>query len=1057
MEKNKIFGLVIILLLIPLFYFGYQIYSGELQFKTVLSGSMSPTINAGDVVLISGINPEEIKEQDIITFREGETFTTHRVVEIVNNTFRTKGDANEDPDTKLVKTEQVVGKVVFTIPFLGYFGHFVRTIPGFLIFILIPGILIIYSEIKKIKGEVKPKEGYEGGKDKIHSGIKTRIFGYSQGKRNLLIYLACIFSVSLIVFSPFYTGAFFSDTELSLNNTFQAEIWGDETSPTTKTTAVREDGTDYTFGKWINSTYVNVTLNCSAPDCNTTLYCNDTNNSCEPNLTYQKPINISAQGTTYLRFRSNDSAGNNESVKNKTIKIDQTTPNATVNSPPISNSTNFSLNFTYEDSIGEIECIELWYFGINSSNLSSNCKNKLLSGNLNELVIQECNGELKELVIPKCFEDLFIYENYQNYTELSGNFESNYTKGVYFFYALGVDKAGNRETPLSSFLKFETLTVVYNSSSCNEKISTFIDKYYPGSGGTGNKTETSDFSINLTYPTNNSYTNKNTTEFNFTVSGSETSYNCTLYLNDTSKGNNASVSNNTATIITSSAISDGFYNWHINCTAVGTTEQSEVREITIDTTNPNISITHPSLNSLVNNHIINGTSTDLTLNYTNISIKQGGTIINSTTNSSSNWEVSLYAPDGVYNITAIAYDGVGYSNSTTNTNITIGVPPTIQFVPPTTEAGGHPQDWISANVTASDTNFDTLTLSLYNSTGLYQENKTSDTQIYINYTGLPEDNYYLNATANDTAGNTKTKTREIILDTTNPTISITYPDSNSITNNHIINGTSSDPNLNYTNISIKQDNTTINSTINTSENWSVSLYAPDGTYNITATVYDLAGNQNLTGVENITIDTTPPEIQFVTPTTETGNHSQDWISANVTASDSGVGLGTINLTLWNSTGPYQQNTTSNTNIYINYTDLPEDNYYLNATANDTFGNQNSTTLENITVDTTPPEISNPKINNTPISVNSSVKLNATITDFVGVDTVIFNITTPYRNLTLDAIKGTNNEYFIICNATNECKTNQAGVYNWTKIWANDTPGNSNSTDPSLYFNVTGEE
>ncbi len=347
---------------------------------------------------------------------------------------------------------------------------------------------------------------------------------------------------------------------------------------------------------------------------------------------------------------------------------------------------------------------------------------------------------------------------------------------------------------------------------------------------------------------------------------------------------------------------DSYYlNATVNDTA-GNTNKTETRTILLDTTPPTISITYPDSNSIVDNHIINGTSSDSNLDYTNISIKQGGTIINSTTNSSSDWEVRLYAQDGVYNITATAYDGAGNSNSTTNTNITIDTPPEIQFVSPTTETGNYSQDWISANVTGSDAlNFDTLILSLYNSTGEYQQNTTSDTQIYINYTGLPDDTYYLNATANDTAGNTnQTETRTIEIDTTNPTISITYPDSNSIIDNHIINGTSTDLTLNYTNISIiNSTGDIVNSTINSSENWEVNLYAQDGVYNITATAYDGAGNSNTTTNTNITIDTTNPILNFTSPTEPNGTTiNRNWTEANITIDE--LNLDTFKFN-WNTT------------------------------------------------------------------------------------------------------------------------------------------------------------
>jgi len=63
----------------------------------------------------------------------------------------------------------------------------------------------------------------------------------------------------------------------------------------------------------------------------------------------------------------------------------------------------------------------------------------------------------------------------------------------------------------------------------------------------------------LNYPLNQTFTNNNTPDFNFTVTGNETSYSCELFLNDTGYGENSSVLNNTATIITAnSSIPDSF-------------------------------------------------------------------------------------------------------------------------------------------------------------------------------------------------------------------------------------------------------------------------------------------------------------------------------------------------------------------------------------------------------------------------------------------------------------------------------------------------------------------
>ena len=89
------------------------------------------------------------------------------------------------------------------------------------------------------------------------------------------------------------------------------------------------------------------------------------------------------------------------------------------------------------------------------------------------------------------------------------------------------------------------------------------------------------FSITLNSPPNQTTTDDSTPDFNFTVSGTESSYSCELFLNDTGYGT-ATANNNTATIITANqSLLDGTYDWYINCTA-GITNQSEVREITIN-------------------------------------------------------------------------------------------------------------------------------------------------------------------------------------------------------------------------------------------------------------------------------------------------------------------------------------------------------------------------------------------------------------------------------------------------------------------------------------------
>lgn len=111
-----------VLLLVPRFMGYYTL--------AVLSGSMEPEISVGAIVYAKEIEPEELKVGDILTYRINEsTMVTHRIVEIdtTEKQFITKGDANDVIDGNPVTYDQVVGKTVFHVPFVGYISIYIRT------------------------------------------------------------------------------------------------------------------------------------------------------------------------------------------------------------------------------------------------------------------------------------------------------------------------------------------------------------------------------------------------------------------------------------------------------------------------------------------------------------------------------------------------------------------------------------------------------------------------------------------------------------------------------------------------------------------------------------------------------------------------------------------------------------------------------------------------------------------------------------------------------------------------------------------------------------------
>ena len=90
----------------------------EYPVASITSGSMWPALKEGDLVLIKGVDKQELKVGDIIVYENKKGFTIHRIIELNEETLETKGDANNISDSP-IKYEKVVGRTVnlFEKPF----------------------------------------------------------------------------------------------------------------------------------------------------------------------------------------------------------------------------------------------------------------------------------------------------------------------------------------------------------------------------------------------------------------------------------------------------------------------------------------------------------------------------------------------------------------------------------------------------------------------------------------------------------------------------------------------------------------------------------------------------------------------------------------------------------------------------------------------------------------------------------------------------------------------------------------------------------------------------
>jgi len=193
------------------------------------------------------------------------------------------------------------------------------------------------------------------------------------------------------------------------------------------------------------------------------------------------------------------------------------------------------------------------------------------------------------------------------------------------------------------------------------------------------------FSITLNSPLNQTVTNNIMPDFNFTVSGTESSYSCELFINDTGYGT-AIANDDTPTIITANqSLSDGTYDWYINCSAEGVTNQNEIREITIDTVTPSIS------NQQILTNYYNGTVNISNTNFVTdkkqikVNVSSSDThldsvwarIYNSITDylmsliSGTIYGVNINLDKGSYNISSFVNDTAGNQNNTANQSVTV--------------------------------------------------------------------------------------------------------------------------------------------------------------------------------------------------------------------------------------------------------------------------------------------------------------------------------------------------------------------------------------------------
>lgn len=490
-------------------------------------------------------------------------------------------------------------------------------------------------------------------------------------------------------------------------------------------------------------------------------------------------------------------------------------------------------------------------------------------------------------------------------------FSINYTSlsdGIYYFNATAVDNASN------------------SNNTAMFKVT--IDTTLP--------------LIKTVYPTNTTY-NTIQTAFNFSIS--DTNINVCWYTTNTGLTNTTITCGNNVTGLSSS---QGANNWtaYINDSA-GNTNSSTV-SFGIDSLLPIINYTSLTETDGMylsrSNIFVNITASDV--HFSNITIQlyngSNNAVLRSNTSTSTSFSINYTSlGDGFYIFNASSTDTYGNTNYTSTRNITLDT--TISLINFTfnVQSNGTSirQTNIFMNVTVVESNEANITYSIFNSTGSIINQTTFSTAIRSqNVTGLSDGIYFYNVTVIDLASNQNTTlTRTITLDTTYPTLNLSYPLNTTYTTAVIsaLNFSISDTNIQACWYSVNNGTTNTTSTCGTNI---TGLDSGQGAITWVVAANDSAGNTNSTFIR-FYVDSLSPSINFTFPTPD--NNSQISLSSfpiNITGNDSNLQAAILTF----GSSNYTMSCLGTNNYACNETlfSIGYGQYDYFATVNDSYGHSN---------------------------------------------------------------------------------------------------------------------
>jgi parallel beta-helix repeat protein len=517
--------------------------------------------------------------------------------------------------------------------------------------------------------------------------------------------------------------------------------------------------------------------------------------------------------------------------------------------------------------------------------------------------------------------------------------------------------------------------------------------------------------ISLSHPIDNYNSSSQIINFEFTTTDNiDLEISCTLYVDGTARWSNYSADFNTML-----TLPEGLHSWYVNCTdRTNNTAQSEIRVLAVDLSPPLVEILSPINSSYASNTIdLNVTAAE--------PISLWMYSLNGGENTSFTPNTTASVPNGRNTLTVYAQDYAGNLNSTTVHFSVDTTPPNITIISPD-------------NITYNSTSIVLDIITDENTNVSYSLNNASDISLFNSSTHgnttIPaeEGPNRITISARDYLGNLNSAEVYFTVDTAPPDIIFVPPTD--------VDGLVFQD-YSYINITISEKGTAwlewngTNETMNGSgTNWYLNkTNLEERVYSYTIYANDSVGNLNFSPL-TIAVDLTPPQISFDSSTPPDGALlSDNSIVIGILVAEDNPYMATLH---WNGINESKALSTPTTRFTKLEVEDGTYQYYIRAT--DAGGRSNITETRNLTVDTTPPQITlyspeNLAYASTTITINVSTNEPANVTYSInGANTSLYNSTT-YGNKTINQTEGSH----------------------LITVYAVDSAGNTNSS--TVYFTL----